>query len=143
VDISAKAIERAKRQIDAKRSSAQFVQANVSKLFGYDNHFDTVVDIGCFQSLEQSDRGPYARALHRYCRPRSVIYLRAFSANNSDTSRHPNGELTSALSEEQIRAPFATNGWVVKELEEREIEIFISEIHKPTAKCWFAEMHYA
>jgi cyclopropane fatty-acyl-phospholipid synthase-like methyltransferase len=142
VDISVNAIERAKRKAAAERNDARFAQANVCALFGYDNHFDTVVDIGCFHSLDTSDRALYARALHRYSRPRSVVYLRAFSASNSNAG-HPSGRPTPALSEGQIRSAFSTSGWVVKELEEKEIEIFISEDDRPQAKCWFAEMHYA
>jgi len=135
-DISTNAVERAKRKAAGKGNRAQFLQANMCELTGYENHFDTVVDIGCFHSLDERDRGAYAAALRRACRAGAVVYLRAFRWN------HPSGKGSPALSEEQIRAAFAANGWVVKEIVEREIELFISEEEKPKTCCWFAEMEY-
>jgi SAM-dependent methyltransferase len=135
-DISANAIERAKRKAAGKGNHAQFLQANMCELSGFENHFDTVVDIGCFHSLDERDRGSYAAALHRACRAGARAYLRAFRWN------HPSGKDSPALSEEQIRTAFATNGWIVKEIVEREIELFISEVEKPKTRCWFAEFDY-
>lgn len=143
VDFSLNAIQRAETKASVTEGYVQFVQAHVCKLFGFDRHFDTVVDIGCFHSLDASERGGYAAALHRYCRPRSVVYLRAFSANSDDQSPRPSGRPTPALHEEEIRNTFSSNGWVVRDLREREIDLFISARDTPRTKCWFAEMHYA
>lgn len=161
VDISVNAIERAKRKAAEKGNNAQFLQANMCELSGYDKHFDTVVDIGCFHSLDENDRATYAAVLHRICRAGAVIYLRAFSETNLKTGRfdeiefkkahtefkkaHPYAKdlRPPALREEQIRTAFSSNGWVIKDLLEREIELFISENEKPRKWCWFAEMQYA
>jgi SAM-dependent methyltransferase len=143
VDFSLNAIQRAERRAAGTEGYVQFAQAHICKLFGFDRHFDTVVDIGCFHSLDASERGSYAAALHRYCKPHSVVYLRAFSASNEDKTPHPSGRPTPALREEQITDAFAGNGWVVHDLREKEIELFISANDVPKAKCWFAEMHYA
>ena len=104
--------------------------------------FDTVVDIGCFHSLyNDGDRAAYATTLHRVCRAGAVVYLRAFSETNLTKANYPIGEGLPALREEQIRTAFSLNGWVVKDLVEREIELYISEDEKPRTYCWFAEMH--
>jgi len=140
VDLSTNAIERARRKAAERANKAQFIQADMCRLRGYDNHFDTVIDIGCFHSLRDEDRGRYAATLHWACRPGAVVYLRAFSGRNEERT-HPSGLTLPAISEEQIRTAFSSNGWVVKELVEREIELFIPGFEeRPKKHCWFAEM---
>lgn len=51
VDISSKAIERARQKARDKGIVVDFVKANACELVGLDNKFDTVIDIGCFHSL--------------------------------------------------------------------------------------------
>jgi cyclopropane fatty-acyl-phospholipid synthase-like methyltransferase len=144
VDISVNAIERAQRNAAEKRCSARFLNADVCDLFGFDGHFETVIDIGCFHSLGESARGPYAAALRIACRPHAVVYLRAFSTSNSMDLNHPSSKSLPALSEAHIRDAFSSNGWAVKDLVEREIEIFISEEEaKQKGYYWFAEMRCA
>ena len=143
VDFSLNAIQRAERRAAGADGYVQFAQAHICRLFGFDRHFDTVVDIGCFHSLDASERGSYAAALHRYCRPRSVVYLRAFSDSNATDSTHASGRPAPAVSQEEIRTVFTKNRWAVSNLVERETELFISENDRQKARCWFAEMHYA
>jgi cyclopropane fatty-acyl-phospholipid synthase-like methyltransferase len=144
VDISVNAIERAQRKAAQKRCSARFLHADVCDLFGFDGHFETVIDIGCFHSLDVSARGPYAAALHLACRRQAVVYLRALSTSNSAELKHPSGKSLPALSQTHIRDAFSSNGWAVKDLVEREIEIFVSKKEaKQKAYCWFAEMQCA
>lgn len=142
-DISINAIERAQTNAARKGSTARFVQANLCELGGYDSHFDTVVDIGCFHSLlEDADRRSYAATLHRACRAGAVVYLRAFSEGLVKPEDYP-GEHSPAMREEQIRAAFCSPGWVVKELAEKRIELFISADEKPMTCFWFAEIERA
>ena len=139
VDISGNAIERAKRKAIEKGSAAQFQQANIFELTGYDDRFGTVVDIGCFHSLyDDNDRAAYATSLHRACRSGAVIYLRAFSTNNQKDENWT--EHSPDLREDQIRVPFSANGWTVKELEEREIDLWIYDEMTLQVHCWFAEI---
>jgi 2-polyprenyl-3-methyl-5-hydroxy-6-metoxy-1,4-benzoquinol methylase len=142
VDISGNAVERAARKAAMTGNKAQFLQANLCELSGYSNQFDTVVDIGCLHSLAASDRGPYAAALHRLCRPGAVTYLRTFSLRNAKWS-YPDSSHTPALSDREIRAAFQMNGWLIEELVEKEIELFTAEAERPKAYCWFAELRYA
>ncbi len=143
IDISRKAIDRAQRKAFEAHSGARFAQGNVCDLFGYDNHFDTVVDIGCFHSLHPDCRGPYAAALYRSCRSGARVYLRAFSDKNPRNWVHPSGRGIPAMSEDQIRNPFSTHGWTVNSLTEKEIDLFISPNEIPKKICWFAELQRA
>jgi 2-polyprenyl-3-methyl-5-hydroxy-6-metoxy-1,4-benzoquinol methylase len=143
VDISVHAIERAARKAAASGNKAHFLHSDMCQLSGYENRFDTVVDIGCFHSLEVSQCGTYAAALHRQCRPGAAVYLRAFSTSNGNKWAHLGAERIPAVSDEQIRAAFSANGWAVNELIEDTIELFISAAEKPLTNCWFAEMRYA
>lgn len=136
VDFSSHAIARARKKASSKSNPARFLQANLCQLSGYEDHFDAVIDIGCFHCLDQRDRAAYAAALHRYCRKGATIYLRAFRW------AHPGGSSASALIEQDIRTAFSANGWIVRELVEKEIELYISETEKPITSCWFAEMSY-
>ena len=68
MDISSIAIERARQKTKNKGVAVEFGQANVAELVGYDNWFDTVLDIGCFHSLDEEDYINYAATLHRVCR---------------------------------------------------------------------------
>ncbi|WP_158822495.1 bifunctional 2-polyprenyl-6-hydroxyphenol methylase/3-demethylubiquinol 3-O-methyltransferase UbiG [Granulicella sp. S156] len=143
IDISTKAIERAKLRAAEKGNTAQFLQANLFELPGYDHYFDTVVDIGCFHSLyDDNDRASYAATLHRMCRPGAIIYLRAFSASNPKKVTDPT-EHSPDLHEDQIRAAFSANGWDIKVLEERGIDLWISDEMTLKSYFWFAEIHHA
>lgn len=115
VDISLNAIERARRKAAGKGANIQFLQANICELSGYENRLDTVADIGCFHSLDEHDRGPYAAALHRNCRKGAVALLRAFRW------RHRSGKRSPALTGADIKSAFANNGRAVQELAALEI----------------------
>ncbi len=136
VDISSKAIERAKDKARERGVAIDFVQANVAELAGYDNRFDTVIDIGCFHSLDEPDHAVYAASLHQACRLGAIVYLRAFSDRNARRE----GYTGPAVTEQQIRQAFS-EGWIVKSLEQEEIEVVLSPDEKKTAYAWFAEIH--
>jgi cyclopropane fatty-acyl-phospholipid synthase-like methyltransferase len=108
---------------------------------GLTQTFDTVVDIGCFHSLDEEDRPAYAANLYWMCRPGAVVYLRAISANNSTKGNHPSGKPTPALGAEHIRTAFSSGDWIVEDLSERQIELFLSDDRKPKVYCWFATIH--
>lgn len=82
VDISLKAIDRARQRPEERDVVVEFLQANVAELVEYKNRFDTVIDIDCFHSLEETDYANYASSPRRACCPRAVIHLRAFSDLN-------------------------------------------------------------
>jgi len=58
-------------------------------------------------------------------------------------TQHASGRWMPALSEEDIRIAFASNGWDVRELVERPIELQVGEGATIGKYCWFARMHRA
>jgi cyclopropane fatty-acyl-phospholipid synthase-like methyltransferase len=138
VDISSGAIEKAKQKAGKLQiNNVQFIVANVAGLKGYDQQFDTVIDIGCFHSLEVEDYHTYTTALHNACRQGAIIYLRAFSNVNKDKETYSGP----AVSEEQIRQAFS-NGWDIKKLWQEEIEMIFPGKKSKSNYAWFAEIHY-
>lgn len=139
-DISNNAIERAKRKAAEMKVSAQFFQADLCRLSGYDNAFDTVIDIGCFHSLFKEDlQLNYAQSLHRSCRKGAMLYLRAFSDANGNGTHH-SGFALPAVSGEQIQTAFQSNGWHIRELEHRLIDLLADGRQRKQAWCRFAQM---
>lgn len=141
MDISANAIARAKQRATEKGSTAQFAQANLFEITGYDSSFNTVIDIGCFHSLyDDKDRAAYAASMHRLCRPGATLYLRAFSIRNTEDPVP--GQHSPHLREDQIRAAFESNRWAIAELEERQIDLWISAETTLQIWVWYATIQH-
>jgi len=78
VDISSRAIAKARHKAQAARVSPSFVVDDVSNLSGIEGPFDLVVDNGCLHSLVQRWREGYVRAVLRLTHPDSWYLLRCF-----------------------------------------------------------------
>ena len=137
VDISSNAIQRAQIKANEKHILVEFIQADIRNIDGYDSKFDTMIDIGCFHSIDYDDQPMYADTLYRASRKGAVIYLRAFS----DANMKKEGYNGPAVSEKQIKSIFSEN-WTIHDLKHQEIEIVISENEKHRIWAWFAEIHY-
>lgn len=138
VDISSKAIERARQKARDREVVVNFVQANACELAGLISRLDTVIDIGCFHSLYEEDYGRYTASLHRVCRAESVIHLRAFS----DANKSRAGYTGPAVAEEQIRDAFSV-GWTIRSLERKGVEVVLFHDKRQTADAWFAEIDFS
>ncbi|MDR2762026.1 MAG: methyltransferase domain-containing protein [Planctomycetaceae bacterium] len=140
VDISNHAIERAKLKTVGINNPPDFIQADLCRLSGYDNCFDTVIDIGCFHSLFEDElRSCYAATLYRICRADAILYLRAISDANQ-RGVHTSGFMLPSTSEDQIRVSFTKNGWQIKELNHQAIELLGDNGQIKKSYCWFAEL---
>ena len=105
MDISSNAIEWAKRKAVEKQCSAQFQQADMCNLSGYDGRFDTVIDIGCLHSLfEEQLRQSCAETLHRIYRQGAMVYIRTFSSANPKSFHDLGGPPT--FSKRKLRPVF-------------------------------------
>jgi hypothetical protein len=51
----------------------------ICELEGFDNVFDTFLDIGCFHSLEKDEYIAYAEALFRASNAGAHLFMRTFS----------------------------------------------------------------
>ena len=86
--------------------------ADSTKLEGYTDAFDTVIDSGLFHSLDDDGRRSYAAAVHRATRPGATLLLSCFSDAN------PVGEdWRPAVSEETLRDVLGGAGWDITSLE--------------------------
>ena len=144
VDISLKAIERAKQKAFARRIAIKFFQADIRQPLGYMPRFDTVLDIGCFHSLPEEDHVRYVVTLHRSCRPGARIFMRAFSDFNETQQIVVHGKVFSppSVTEDQLRRAFS-QGWTVARLDHKEIELGeLGAIGRSRQRqnVWFAEL---
>jgi hypothetical protein len=90
----------------------KFAVTDSTRLDGYTDAFDTVIDIGLFHSLDNAGRHSYAAAVHRATRPGATLLLSCFSDAN------PVGEEPRpAVSEETLRDVLGGTGWHITSLE--------------------------
>ena len=80
LDLSAVAVERARRLAAERGVSAQFAAADLSEFAGFDERFDTAVDSAVFHSMPIALREPYMRRLRAALRPGARFYALVFAA---------------------------------------------------------------
>ena len=78
VDISSRAIAKARHKAQAAGVSPTFVVDDVTNLTGVEGPFDLVVDNGCIHSLAERSREGYVRTVLRLARSDSRYLLRCF-----------------------------------------------------------------
>jgi SAM-dependent methyltransferase len=112
LDISPTALITAEQRAENAGVGVKFAAADSTKLDGYTDAFDTVIDVGLFHSLDDDGRRSYAAAVHRATRPGATLLLSCFSDAN------PVGkEWRPAVSEETLRDVLGDAGWDVVSLE--------------------------
>lgn len=75
VDLSAKAIELATTKARERRVAARFLVANALRLIDLGEPFETVLDCGLFQVLDDDERDRYFDSLTAVVRPPSHVVL--------------------------------------------------------------------
>jgi SAM-dependent methyltransferase len=112
LDISPTALKTAKQRAKDAGVDVKFAVADSTKLDGYTDAFDTVIDSGLFHSLDDDGRRSYTAAVHRATRPGATLLLSCFSDAN------PVGkEPRPAVSEETLRDVLGGAGWDIASLE--------------------------
>jgi SAM-dependent methyltransferase len=113
LDISPTALITAEQRASDAGVEVHFAVADSTKLEGYTDVFDTVIDSGLFHSLDDdSGRRSYAAAVHRATRPGATLLLSCFSDAN------PVGEdWRPAVSEETLRGVLGGADWDIASLE--------------------------
>jgi SAM-dependent methyltransferase len=80
VDLTPTAVAAANRAAQQRGlKTASFVQADITKLTGYDGRFNTVVDSTLFHSLAVEDRDGYLESVHRAAAPGASYYVLVFA----------------------------------------------------------------
>jgi SAM-dependent methyltransferase len=84
IDSSAAAIDRAKRNAQHAGVTADFRVADATRLDGFENRFDTVVDSAFYHVFldDRETQGQYLRALHRATKPRARLFMFEFGRHN-------------------------------------------------------------
>jgi len=136
VDVAPTAIARAIEKAAAADVRASFDARDACEIDG--GPFDTVVDIGCFHSIDDEGRMRYASALRHVAAPGAVVHLRAFASSNPPPKE---GELAGPrVTEAQLRSAFA-NAWRIDQLSERVTTVFIRNPPVPhDVRAWFARI---
>ena len=85
MDISPTALATAERRANEAGVQVTFAVTDSTKLKGYTEAFDTIVDSGMFHCLDDDGKRSYAAAAHRATRPGATLLLSCFSdANPAD-----------------------------------------------------------
>jgi SAM-dependent methyltransferase len=112
LDISPTALKTAEQRANDAGVDVKFAVADSTKLDGYTDAFDTVIDVGLFHSLDDDGRHSYIAAVHRATRPGAKLLLSCFSDAN------PVGkEPRPAVSEATLRDVLGGVGWDITSLE--------------------------
>ncbi len=109
LDLSARAIEQARRRADEAGVPVRFLVVDVldppADLAG---PFDFVFDRGCYHVVRREDPAAYAETLHRLTRPGALALVLAGNA------REPHDPGPPVVSEEQIRAELSSRFDIVQ-----------------------------
>ena len=112
LDISPTALKTAEQRAKDAGVDVKFAVADSTKLDGYADAFDTVIDSGLFHCLDDDGRRSYAAVAHRATRPGATLLLSCFSDAN------PVGEEgRPAVSEESLRDVLGGAGWNITSVE--------------------------
>ena len=113
LDISPTALITAERRAKDAGVDVDFAVADSTKLDGYTDAFDTVIDSGLFHSLDDDGRRSYAAVVHRATRSGATLLLSCFSDANPVGEEWPRP----AVSEETLRDVLGGAGWDIASLE--------------------------
>ena len=113
LDISPTALIIAENRAMDAGVKVSFAVGDATKLDGYTDAFDTVIDHSMFHCLTDDDKRSYASALHRATREGATLLLSCFSdANPPDAKRRLPG-----VPERTLRAILTGAGWDITLLE--------------------------
>jgi SAM-dependent methyltransferase len=113
IDASPTGLERARQNAQKAGVSVNFQLADATKLQGFDNRFDTVVDCAFYHTFS-TDRDlqiSYAQALHRATKPGARLYMFEFGEHNVNGFK-----MLRSLSENDFRDVLPAGGWEITHL---------------------------
>jgi cyclopropane fatty-acyl-phospholipid synthase-like methyltransferase len=113
LDISPTALATAERRAKDAGVQVTFAVTDSTKLEGYTEAFDTIVDSGMFHCLDDDAKRSYVAAAHRATRPGATLLLSCFSDANPSDEDWPRP----AVSETLLRGTLGGAGWEIESLE--------------------------
>jgi SAM-dependent methyltransferase len=113
LDLSPTALTTAERRAKDAGVTVKFAVTDSTKLEGYTDAFDTVVDSGMFHCLDDDGKRSYAAAAHRATRPGATLLLSCFCDANPPDEEWPRP----VVSEQMLRDVLGGAGWDIESLE--------------------------
>src|ERR1700761_2979960 len=110
LDISPTALISAERRAYDAGVEIKFATTDSTKLDGYTDPFDTVVDSGMFHCLEDDAKRNYAAAVHRATRPGATLLISCFSDAKPADGQFPRP----AVSEQTLHDVLTGAGWDIE-----------------------------
>ena len=135
VDVSPRAIERARHKAGERGIAVRFEVADALRLGELGLTFDTVIDSGLFHVFDDADRARYVTSLASVLEPGGTCYLMCFS------DRQPGTMGPRRVSQEELRAAFS-DGWAVTSIVAEAFEVNPG-LGTPTAQAWLATIRRA
>jgi len=130
VDISQRAIERARHKAAERGLAARFEVGDALSLDGLGLTFDTVIDSGLFHVFDDAGRARYVASLASVVRSGGTCYLMCFS------ERQPGAMGPRRVRQEELRAAFS-EGWDVTAIVADAFELNPG-LGTPAAQAWLA-----
>jgi SAM-dependent methyltransferase len=131
VDLSGRAIERARAKAAERGLAARFQTGDVLLLGDLGLAFDTVIDSGVFHVFDDENRVRYVASLRSVLRPGGHCYLMCFS------DRQPGDFGPRRVSQDELRAAFS-DGWAVASIDAEAFEINDAAFGISSAQAWLA-----
>jgi cyclopropane fatty-acyl-phospholipid synthase-like methyltransferase len=130
VDVSPRAIERARRKAGERGLAVRFEVADALSLGELGLMFDTVIDSGLFHVFDDADRVRYVTSLASVLPPGGTCYLMCFS------DRQPGSLGPRRVRQEELHAAFS-DGWAVISIVADAFDVNPG-LGTPTAQAWLA-----
>jgi len=131
VDVSVRAIERARGKAAERRLTARFEVADALRLPDLDLMFDVVIDSGIFHVFDDKDRISYVASLASVLRDGGYCHLLCFS------DRQPGTLGPRRVRQDELRAAFS-DGWRIIGIEAATFELNESGPGILLAHAWLA-----
>jgi SAM-dependent methyltransferase len=131
VDVSPRAIERARDKAVARRVEARFEVTDALSLADLGLTFDAAIDSGLFHVFDDDNRSRYVASLASVLRPGGRCYLMCFS------DRQPGDLGPRRVSQDELRAAFS-DGWTVVGIQADTFEVNPGVFGTTTVQAWLA-----
>jgi len=131
VDISPRAIARARDKAAKRGLRARFEVADVLSLGELGMTFDTIIDSGVFHVFDDEDRARYVTSLASVLDAGGHCYLACFS------DRQPGDMGPRRVRQDELRAAFS-DGWAVDSIEADTFEVNPAGFPTPIVQAWLA-----
>jgi cyclopropane fatty-acyl-phospholipid synthase-like methyltransferase len=133
VDMSARAIERAREKAAARRLRVRFEVADALSLADLGQTFDTIIDSGLFHVFDDASRARYVASLASVLHPGGRCHLMCFS------DRQPGTMGPRRVTQAELRTAFS-DGWTILGIAPDAFEVNRATFGSATALAWLADI---